>query len=433
MPKEKLAIVGLGYVGIPLSVLLADKGFDVVGIDVSAERAMKINEGVLPLKGDEPELDELLAKAVAKGKLRASTDFSMCSDRDAIFVCVDTPIDESHKPNNSRLMAAVTSIGENMRKGTLVIIESTIAPGTMMNVVAPALERSKKMKMGKDFKLAHCPERVMPGRLLYNLRNYDRVLGGLDKQSIARASSIYSRIMKGKLHPTDLTTAEVVKTTENTYRDVQIAFANEVALICETLDIDAFEVRRLVNSCPFRDMHVPGAGVGGHCLPKDPWLLVHGGKAAKPKLIPTAREVNEGMPLHIVDLTMKMLANAKIDKRKACVTILGASFLQESGDIRNSPTIPVMRSFKSCTKLTVHDPYVTEIDGVDVVSDLRSALEGADIAIFMVAHSQYASITPATLKKFMKTPRVVDGRNIFSTEKMKKAGIAYSGIGKRLS
>ncbi len=432
MPLCKVAVVGLGYVGIPLSALLADSGCDVVGVDVVAERALKINEGVLPLTGDEPELADMLERVVGKGRLRASTDFAACADRDIVFVCVDTPIDDEHKPNNSRLVAAATGIGEHMRRGALVIVESTVAPGTMLGVFAPALERASKMTLGKDFKLAHCPERVMPGKLLHNLRNYDRVLGGYDRQSVSRATAVYSRFMKGKLHTTDLTTAEIVKTAENAYRDVQIAFANEVALICEKLGADAFEVRRLVNTCPFRDMHVPGAGVGGHCLPKDPWLLVHGGKGAKPRLIPTAREVNDSMPVHILDLANGMLERAKIERKKANVAVMGASFLQDSGDIRNSPSLPVIHAFTRCARLSVHDPYVVHLDGVDATKDLKAALEDADIAIFMVAHKEYSRITPATLKKLMRTPMVVDGRDLFSADKMRRAGVQYVGIGKKL-
>ncbi|MGD9962534.1 MAG: nucleotide sugar dehydrogenase [Thermoplasmata archaeon] len=430
MRQPKVAVVGLGYVGIPLSALLADSGCDVVGVDVVAERALKINEGILPLSGEEPGLADMLRKVVRKGGLRASTEFGACSDRDAVFVCVDTPMDDEHRPNNSRLQAAATGIGEHMRKGTLVVVESTVAPGTMLKVFAPALERASKMTLGKDFKLAHCPERVMPGRLLHNLTTYDRVLGGYDRQSVARAKAIYSRFMRGELHTTDLATAETVKTAENAYRDVQIAFANEVALMCEHLGVDAFEVRRLVNTCPFRDMHVPGAGVGGHCLPKDPWLLVHGGKAAKPRLIPTARAVNDSMPAHVVDLAERMLDEAKIDKRKANVAIMGASFLQDSGDIRNSPSLPVIHAFKRCARLSVHDPYVAHLDGTEATKDMKGALEDADIAIFMVAHKQYARLTPATLKGLMRTPMVVDGRDLFSADRMRRAGVKYAGVGK---
>jgi UDP-N-acetyl-D-mannosaminuronic acid dehydrogenase len=317
-----------------------------------------------------------------------------------------------------------------MRKGALVILESTLAPGTMLGVVAKTLEHESGLTLGKDFKLAHCPERVMPGRLLHNITTYDRVIGGFDKQSTLRAQAIYSKLTKGKLHPTDLTTAEIVKTAENAYRDVQIAFANEVALISEKLGADAYEVRRLVNTCPFRDMHIPGAGVGGHCLPKDPWLLVHGGVEASPRLIPAARAVNESMPFHVLDLASAALESAGRTLENSVVAVMGASFLQESGDVRNSPSVPVIESLGCAKELRVHDPYVEEIAGQKVIKDPKKALKGADLAIFMVAHRDYARMSPAMLKKLMRTPVVVDGRNIFSTQKMRRARIVYVGVGK---
>jgi len=433
MPDRDVAVVGLGYVGIPLAVLLAEKGLDVVGMDLSRERVDAINAGELPLKGDEPGLAQKLKKVVKAGKLRAAGSYDALSDRTAVFVCVDTPLDDQRRPDQSRLLTAVTGIGENMRRGTLVVIESTIAPGTMVNVVAPALELVSGMARGKDFKLAHCPERVMPGRLIHNLTTYDRVLGGLDKVSISRASAIYSRIMKGKLHPTDLTSAEIVKTSENAYRDVQIAFANEVGLICEKLGVDAFEVRRLVNTCPFRDMHIPGAGVGGHCLPKDPWLLAYGGRAAEPHLIPVARAINDGMPFHMLDLVEDALKEAGIRRKDAVVAVLGASFLQDSGDARNSPSVPVIEGMSTAKELRVHDPYLKEMAGAEVTDDVKAALSGADIAVFMVSHKEYAGLTPSKLKRMMRTPVVVDGRNIFDGAAMAKAGFVYRGLGKGLS
>jgi UDP-N-acetyl-D-mannosaminuronic acid dehydrogenase len=431
MAQEKIGVVGLGYVGIPLCALLADKGFDVVGIDVVKERAVAVNAGRLPLKGEEPGLAELLAKAVGKGKLRATTSFAACKDRTAIFVCVDTPIDADKRPEYSKLESAIRGIGKNMPKGAMVVIESTIAPGTMTGLVARTLEKESGLALGKGFKLVHCPERVMPGRLLFNLRSYDRVIGGYDKQSIQRASAIYSTIMKGKLHPTDLTTAEIVKTAENAYRDVQIAFANEVALISEKLGADAFEVRTLVNTCPFRDMHVPGAGVGGHCLPKDPWLLVYGGKDSNPQLIPTARAVNDSMPFHMLDLASDALAQVGKKLEDSVIAVMGASFLQDTGDPRNSPSIPIVESLRTAKGLRVHDPYLVEIAGVKTTTDPKKALEGADLAIFMVAHKDYEKLTPAVLKKLMRTPVVADGRNLFSADKMTKAGIVYVGVGKK--
>ena len=430
MAQDKVAVIGLGYVGIPLAALLASKGYDVVGIDVLDDRVRRINKGELPLKGDEPGLATLLSREVRRGRLKASSSFDECRGRKIVFVCVDTPIDADRKLDNSHLRMAVAAVARNMSRGTLVVVESTVAPGTMVGTVKPEIEGGSGLKAGKDFGLAHCPERVMPGRLLKNITTYDRIIGGLDKRSRQRACAIYSKLTRGKLHTTDLTTAEIVKTAENAYRDVQIAFANEVALMSEKLGADAFEVRRLVNTCPFRDMHVPGAGVGGHCLPKDPWLLAVAGRAANPKLIPTARAVNDAMPFHVLDLADDALSVAGLRVEDAIVTVLGASFLQDSGDSRNSPSLPVIESLKRAKELRVHDPYLEEFAGLKVERDLKRALSGADSAIFMVSHKEYLRLTPSAIRRMMRTPTVVDGRDLFDAKKMAKAGIIYRGVGK---
>ncbi len=431
--REKAAIVGMGYVGIPLATLLSDRGYDVVGIDVDAGRAAAVNEGKLPLKGVEPGLQEMLGEVVRNGRLRATTSFDEIADAKTVFVCVDTPIDAEMRPSNSRLALAAKHIGENMSRGTMVVVESTVAPGTMLGTVAPIIEGVSGLRLGKGFKLAHCPERVMPGRLLHNITTYDRVIGAFDDESAKRAVAIYSKITKGKLHTTDLTTAEIAKTAENAYRDVQIAFANEVSLICEKLGVDAFEVRRLVNTCPYRDMHIPGAGVGGHCLPKDPWLLTFGGREASPVLIPTARMVNDGMPFHVAELAFDALKELKVRRANAVVAVFGASFLENSGDSRNSPTKALLQCLEGVKEIRIHDPYLEELEGFAVEHRMAEALRGADVTIFMVAHDEYSKVTPAKLKKLMRRLGVVDGRNMFSRTKMQKAGLVYRGVGKGLN
>ncbi|MEM4265382.1 MAG: nucleotide sugar dehydrogenase, partial [Thermoplasmata archaeon] len=325
---EKAAVVGLGYVGIPLACCLAQSGARVVGIDVDDSRLDAISRGKNPLKGEEPGLSELLAEVVGKKMLTVSREYSDIGDADAVFVCVDTPIDKKKEPVYDNLLSAVKRVGEHMKRGALISIESTIAPATMKTKILKILEKESGLKAGSGFYLAHCPERVMPGKLLYNIINLDRIIGGFDEKSADVAERWYARFVKGKLYKTDMTTAEVVKTVENAYRDVQIAFANEVGLICETLGLDAFEVRRLVNTSPFRDMHLPGAGVGGHCLPKDPWLLVYGGRKSHPSLMPTAWAINDRMPVHVVELVSEAFREAKLKMGKdKVVTVLGYSFL----------------------------------------------------------------------------------------------------------
>jgi UDP-N-acetyl-D-mannosaminuronic acid dehydrogenase len=301
----------------------------------------------------------------------------------------------------------------------------------MRDKILPALERKSGLKGGRSIFLAHCPERVMSGKLLRNLRTLDRVLGGFDKKSTEIALKWYEPIMKGKIHTTDMTSAEVVKTAENAYRDVQIAFANEVGLICETLGLDAFEIRRLVNSCPGRDMHIPGAGVGGHCLPKDPWLLAYGGRKAKPRLIPIARQVNDSMPVHVAELAERAIAEAGLKKGKGtCIALFGLAFLENSGDTRNSPSRVVLDRLKERYTLIGHDPYVKEFGGIKVLSNIEATLELADCAVFMTRHGAYMELSLEDIARLMKHKIIIDGRNIFDGQKAKKLGIIYKGVAK---
>jgi UDP-N-acetyl-D-mannosaminuronic acid dehydrogenase len=430
---DHIVVVGMGYVGIPVAVTFAEKGYTVVGINRSRPKVDMINSGECPLKGNEPDLADLLEKAVDEGRLSATQDFSVCKDAKAILIAVQTPFDkEAMQPKYIALKSALTEVGKNLSKGTLVVIESTIAPTTMEKVAMPILEKESKFVAGEDFYLANCPERVMPGRLLINIREYDRVVGGINQESAQRAVELYKHVSEGNLYPTDSLTAEIVKTTENAYRDVQIAFANEVALICEKLNINAYEVRELVNKCPFRDMHIPGAGVGGHCLPKDSWLLTFGVKDKySPRLLALARELNDSMPLHMVELMESALDEANVKIGKARISILGVEYLADSDDTRNSPAAPIileLRSRKSA--VMVHDPYVEEFEGLTISSNLDDTLRDSDCLVLVTSHRDYKGIDLEHVKKLMRTPIIIDGRNVFEKKECIEKGFIYKGIGK---
>src|SRR5688572_4536351 len=224
---ESLVVVGLGYVGIPVAALFAKSGMRVTGLEVDAAKVEAINQGRYPIEGDEPGLPELIRDTVGRGLLRASLDPAVVHDADAVVLCVQTPFDTATgEPRYEHLKSALRSVGRHLRKGTLVVVESTIAPTTMERVVRPTLEEASGMRAGVDFLLGNCPERVMPGKLLHNLETYDRVLGGIDAATHARMKALYGRIVKAPLDPVDMLTAEVVKAFENTYRDVEIALAN---------------------------------------------------------------------------------------------------------------------------------------------------------------------------------------------------------------
>jgi UDP-N-acetyl-D-mannosaminuronic acid dehydrogenase len=448
MPK-KIVVVGMGYVGIPAAALFADKEFNVVGIQRKSKRSgWKIhwlNSGKNPIGGDEPGLSELVKRVHEKKTFRVTDDFSECIDADYILIDVQTPTDENGIPHYDSLKEVSKKIAKYLKKDVLVIIESTVAPGTTENIVKPILEKESKLKAGVDFFLAFSYERVMVGRLLNNIINLPRIVGGIDKKSTDMAIDLYKNIVKSDLHPTDALTAEVSKVVENTYRDVNIAFANEVGLMCESLGIDFFKVRELVNTLPndpsnpltnpIRNMHFAGAGVGGHCLPKDPWLLKYGldtyGKfKVKPELILKSRQINMGMPNHMVELLEEGLTQAKKKLKSAKIAILGVAFLQNSDDTRNTPSKTIYEILeKKGAKPILHDPYVRDFE-LMITKDYNKAFENADAIVFMTKHKDYQKLDLNEVKKKIRTPLIVDGRNVCDKSECEKAGFIYKAIGK---
>ncbi|MHA1423966.1 MAG: nucleotide sugar dehydrogenase [Candidatus Thorarchaeota archaeon] len=432
MNDKNLVVVGLGYVGLPVAARFAEEGFNVTGIDVIQEKVEVINKGGCPIEGDEPGLAELVKKVVQSGSLRTSLDYDAIQKADYVLIVVETPFDlRSKEPYYSSLRSASKSVGQNLSKGTLVVVESTVAPGTSSNIVLPILEEESGLKGGVDFFLATAPERVMPGKLLHNLNNLDRTIGGINEESTQAALGLYKNIVSGNLFCTDALTAEVVKTTENAYRDVQIAFANEVALMCEILSVDVYKVRDLVNRSPFRNMHLPGAGVGGHCLPKDSWLLAFGAKGKyTPRLLAIAREVNDGMPRHLSQLCEAALQQAGRRVYGSKVTVLGLAYLENSDDTRNSPAFTLIKALEVVGALpVVHDPYVSESNGIKPLNNIMESLKESDCLVIVTAHDEYKQLDLDEIKKIMRTPVLVDGRNVLDKEECILKGFIYRGVG----
>lgn len=424
-----IAQVGLGYVGLPVACMFAKSGFRTTGLDVIAERVKKVNQGINPIEGIEPGLSDLIETVIGSGNLHCTSDVNQLSDADIVIVAVQTPVEEdTHKPHYENLRAALTDLGTVLQEGALVIIESTIAPSTMHMVVIPTLEASSGKKVGEGFYLGHCPERVMPGRLLYNIENMDRVIGGYDDETAQTMKLLYTNIIRGTLDTTDVLTAELVKTTENAYRDVQIAFANEVARVCEALGGDVWKVRDLVNKSPGRNMLLPGAGVGGHCIPKDPWLLISSiQEDVKSQLIPTARHINEAMPAHVLKLTQSALRDANIDPAEAIVAVMGYSYLENSDDTRHTPSEAFLQVARSQVKeLRVHDPFVSAYKG-----DLNAVLADAHVAVILVAHDEYKQINWEATLPIMANQIVVDARAVLlHTDMPQTASVHILGKGR---
>jgi len=415
-----IGVVGLGYVGLPVACLLADKGFNVIGVDLKADRVANINAGRNPIEGREPGLPEMLQRVLVSGRLKATTDVHDVAEARVVLVCVETPVDpQDHRPRYAALRAACAGLAEVLQPGALVIVESTIAPGTIDRVVAPVL-RPHGLLVG------HCPERVMPGRLLENLRTMSRAVGGESPEVAAAMAALYSAYVEGELDLTDPLTAELVKTSENAYRDVNIAFANQVALICEAVGGDVWKVRELVNKSPGRNMLLPGAGVGGHCIPKDPWLLASALEPGRDAaLIMASRTVNDSMPAHIAELVLDLLRAEGVEPEGAVVTVLGYSYLEESDDPRDSPSAALIPFLEGAgCKLRVHDPFVQDHHG-----DVLESLAGADCAVLMVAHSEYRGIDLAKVAHTMRRRLVVDARAALKQDALRLAGFRSRTIG----
>jgi UDP-N-acetyl-D-mannosaminuronic acid dehydrogenase len=424
--RARLAVIGLGYVGLPVALKFVEIGFDVLGVERVEERVQLINSGISPIDGIEPGLPELLAQVITTGRFQATSDYALLADRDVILIDVETPVDDRHIPHYEALKSALEGLIPYMKQGVLIVVESTISPGTMENVVLPLILERSGLILNRDFYLGNCPERVMPGKLLANLQNVSRVVGGMTPETAETLSNLYRYVVQADLDPTDCVTAELVKTVENAYRDVQIAFANEVALVCEAIGGNVWNVRDLVNKSPYRQMHLPGAGVGGHCIPKDPWLLAYGAREVLPlRLIPAARAINDDMPAHVLELIMKALETVNCQPQDARILVFGYAYLEDSDDTRNSPSEVLIRHLNGLgADVIVHDPYVPQYQG-----NWRRQLRNCDLAVFMVKHAEYKNLDLETLAQYLDYPLVVDARNIFDIEKARQAGLKYWSIG----
>jgi nucleotide sugar dehydrogenase len=339
----KVCVIGLGYMGLPLASLIAKAGFNVYGFDLSKQRAEDINKGKCPF--DEKGMPELLAEATKSGNLRAGNRIEKA---DIFIVSVPTPVKDT-KADLSYVEKATESVSTVLEKGNLVILESTVPPGCSTGLMKPILD-----KKVKKYYLAHCPERAIPGNTLYELQNNDRVVGGTDKESSDLAKSLYSSFVKGNIFVTNIVTAEAVKLFENTYRDVNIAIANSFHLICERLGISAKEAIWLASRHPRVKILSPGPGVGGHCIPIDPWFLVQDDNHIY-NLIRESRRINDYMPEYVFGKIREKLKGIK----NPVVTLLGLAYKPNVDDIRESPSIEVMhKCIKAGWKVKVHDPFV---------------------------------------------------------------------------
>lgn len=405
----KICVLGLGYIGLPTASVLATAGHEVVGVDVNARVVELINHGQIHI--EEKGLKTLFGAAVRSGNLTASRKPVTA---DAFILCVPTP-ETDHRADLTFLVDAAKSVAPVLKKGNLLVVESTIPPGATEKVVLPELEKTK-LEPGKDYHVAHCPERVLPGSILKELVENDRVIGGLTPACAKRAAEVYGSFVQGRIAIVDLRTAETVKLVENSFRDVNIAFANTVSNIALEMGIDSEEVIRCANMHPRVNILKPGPGVGGHCIPIDPWFLVEAAPAAT-ALLKAARRVNDDRPVVMAKILKKLVGRV----RKPKVAILGVSYKGDVDDVRDTPAdIAIDALEKFGIDVAVYDPHV-KIYRKDLVT-LEQALAGADAAAILSAHSDFKYLAPDRVGGLMRARRLLDPFHIVDLAAWREAG-----------
>ncbi|MCC6145072.1 MAG: nucleotide sugar dehydrogenase [Candidatus Hydrogenedentes bacterium] len=414
---QKVCVMGLGYIGLPTASVLATNGLQVIGVDVRQEVVDTVNQGRIHI--EEPGLHTMVKAATGSGNLRASTTPEKA---DAFIIAVPTPLTETKKADLSYVIQATEAVVPYLEKGSLVILESTSPPGTCCDILKPILERSG-LKVGRDLYLAHCPERVLPGRIMIELIENDRIVGGYDQASAERARDLYAQVVNGEIFLTDVTTAEMVKILENTYRDVNIALANETALLCEKLGIDFWEAARLASRHPRVKILNAGPGVGGHCISVDPWFLVER-LPEEAKLIRLARERTDDMPHHVMHRTWRLLAGVADAK----VAALGLAYKGNVDDVRESPAIHVVGLLQGeGLHVSVCDPHVNPSDFK--VVDIEAALTGADCVLLLTDHDEFRAIDPARAAELVRTPILFDTRHALDHAAWRAAGFEVHVLG----
>ncbi|MEB3220981.1 MAG: nucleotide sugar dehydrogenase [Candidatus Sericytochromatia bacterium] len=414
---DHICVLGLGYIGLPTASLFATNGFRVTGVDVDPRVVDTINRGEVHI--EEPGLNTLVQAATNSGMLRATTEAPVA---DVYIIAVPTPILEDRRADLSCVEAAARAIAPQLRPHALVILESTSPPGTCHGVVAPILATSG-LEVGRQVHLAHCPERVLPGQILYELLENPRVVGGYTKRCGELARGLYRAIVGGAVHLTDVTTAEMVKVTENTFRDVNIALANELALVSERLGINAWDVIRLANLHPRVNLLNPGPGVGGHCISVDPWFIVEQAPDLA-RLIATAREVNDGMPGHVEARVTALFSGRKPLR----VAALGAAYKGNVDDTRESPALEVVRLLAEAGHdVRLYDPHVTRLRWPLVSA--TEALAGADVIVLLTAHTEFRGLDPGWAGAQMAGRVLVDTHNFLDKKAWQAAHFQVHTLG----
>jgi UDP-N-acetyl-D-mannosaminuronic acid dehydrogenase len=422
MKFEHICIIGLGYIGLPTASTFATHGIRVTGVDNNPEVIHALQQGKVHIY--EPGLGEVVARAVASGNLQVSPK---AVEADAFIIAVPTPFYEDKKADLSFVRAAAEEVLPVLREGNLVVLESTSPPLTTENVVRPILEKSGLIA-GKDFMLAYSPERVLPGQIMKELIENARVIGGVDRASAEAGRDLYGTFVKGDILLTDATTSEMVKLMENTYRDVNIAIANEFSRLADRFGVDIWEAIQIANRHPRVKILNPGPGVGGHCISVDPWFFVEAAPDLTP-LIHTARNVNDSQPEFVLKIIERMLG----ELNGKHVAVLGLAFKANVDDLRESPAIEAAHLLvKAGAVVSAYEPYKPDfpVAGVKMTHSLEEAVQDAELVVLLVGHTQFKELDPQQLAKITPARLALDTVNGWDTTAWQAAGFKLAKLGK---
>ncbi|BFJ02627.1 nucleotide sugar dehydrogenase [Priestia megaterium] len=411
---KKLCVVGLGYIGLPTAVMFANHGLYVHGVDVNEKAVELIKNKQLHI--EENGLQERLASAVDNGHFTVGTT---AEEADIFIIAVPSPINEDKTANLNYVREATKSIVPYVRKGNLVILESTVPPRTVEDVMLPVLKEAG-LELGSELFVSHSPERVIPGKVFEELVNNDRIVGGINEESSRLTVELYKTFVKGNIHVTDATTAEMVKVIENTYRDVNIAFANELAKISEKIGVNAWEAIKLANYHPRVNIHLPGPGVGGHCIAVDPWFLTEL-QPELAKIISLSRQTNDSMPEYTALKTKSLLDEKGIQHGR--VAVLGLAFKGNIDDMRESPSTDVLHHLEKLgVDYTAFDPHIKENKIERQTQSLDEAVAHADVILILTDHNEFKELIPSAVENHMRTKIIFDTKNCIQRDQWKAAG-----------
>jgi nucleotide sugar dehydrogenase len=431
--SARIAVIGMGYVGLPTAVNFAENGFNVIGVSRTRDKVNAINQGSCYLK--DLNIDERVQGVVRRKKLTATTDTAEATKKsEVIVITVPTPITPDKKPDLSFIIAAGRGISQGLGHGKLVILESTVYPGVTEEVLRPVLEESD-LKAGIDFGLSYCPERYNPGDAAHGILDVVRVVGGITPEWTGLTAELYKNNAKDVVTLKDIKTAEAAKVIENIQRDLNIALMNELALIFERLHIDIMEVIRAAATKWNFNVYYPGAGVGGHCLPVDPYYLVQ--KAAEvgyhAQMITSGRAINDSMPFHVLNLIVDALNEQGRAVNGSKIAVLGLTYKENVGDYRESPSAVLIGELtKKGADVHVVDPHVEERVLREFAAPEETAYQAlpeADVLVLMTAHNDFRGLNLSKIKEMMRTPLIVDGRRVFDPDAMRQLGFVYKGVG----